>query len=99
MPYPLIVSPEAEVDLVRARDWYDGQRPDLGHEFLNCVDDLLKRIAQNPLAFAESYKNVRQSLVRRFPYVTCYIFDGKLVNVLAVFHGHRDPEEWKRRLD
>jgi plasmid stabilization system protein ParE len=98
MTYPLIVAPEAETELVRARDWYEEQQPGLGREFLSCVDEALQRIERTPRGFAENYKHVRQTLVRRFPYIICYIFDGKSVNVLAVFHGHRDPNEWKRRL-
>jgi plasmid stabilization system protein ParE len=98
MAYRLIVSPEAEAELARARDWYEEQRSGLGREFISCVNDVLGRIGRTPLAFAETYKHVRQALVKRFPYVVCYTFDGQSVYVLAVFHGHRDPNEWKRRL-
>jgi plasmid stabilization system protein ParE len=98
MAYPLVVSPEAEAELASAHEWYEEQRTGLGGDFLSCVDDLLLKIRRNPLAFSESYKNVRQSLVRRFPYVVCYTFDGHTIDVLAIFHGHRDPHEWKKRL-
>lgn len=98
MEYSLIVAPEAEADLARARDWYEEQRSGLGREFLLCVDELLVRIQRTPLAFAATYKHVRQALVRRFPYVVCCTFDGQTANVLAILHGHRDPNEWKRRL-
>jgi plasmid stabilization system protein ParE len=98
MTYRLIVAPEAEAELAGACDWYDERRTGLGRELLSCIDDAMERIQRDPLAFAVTYKNVRQSLVRRFPYVICYTFDGHTVNVSAVFHGHRDPNEWKRRL-
>ena len=98
MEYPLIVGPEAEAELAVARDWYEEQRPGLGSEFLQTVSDAFERIRQNPLGFAQTYKHVRQMLIERFPYVVCYTFDGNSINVLAVLHGHRDPNEWKRRL-
>ncbi len=97
MAYPLLVSPEAEAELVQAFSWYEEQRSGLGHEFVLCVDDAFERIRQNPLAFTQTYKSIRQALVRRFPYVVCYTFDADSIDVLAVFHGHRDPYEWKRR--
>jgi plasmid stabilization system protein ParE len=98
MTYPLIVAPEAEAELADARDWYDERRSGLGGELIECVNESFERIQQNPLAFATTYRDVRQTLIRRFPYVICYTFDGETVTVLAVFHGHRDPKEWKRRL-
>ena len=66
MVNPLVVSPEAEAELVEA--------------------------------YPQVHKTVRQILVRRFPYVICYTFAGGVIHILAVFHGHRDPDEWKRRL-
>ncbi len=98
MRYPLIVAPEAEAELARARDWSEERRSGLGREFLSSVNDAFERIQRSPLAFAQTHKHVRQMLVRRFPYVVCYTFDGRSVHVLAVLHGHRDPNEWQRRL-
>ncbi|HUE72597.1 MAG TPA: hypothetical protein VMP01_17055 [Pirellulaceae bacterium] len=48
-----------------------------------------------PELHAVVYKNVRQTLVRRFPYVVCYLFEDDKVFVVAVFHGHGDPDSWK----
>ncbi|MCO6454381.1 MAG: hypothetical protein J5I93_03615 [Pirellulaceae bacterium] len=42
--------------------------------------------------------NVRQTLVKRFPYVVCYVFEEDRVDVIAVFHGHRDPTVWTSRV-
>jgi plasmid stabilization system protein ParE len=98
MVYDLFVSPEAEREISVAYEWYEEQQAGLGREILLSVNDALERIQRNPLAFTQSYREVRQSLIKRFPYVTCYIFDGKSIHVLAVLHGHRDPNEWQKRL-
>jgi toxin ParE1/3/4 len=95
---PLILSPEAETELTHAYEWYEVQRSGLGREFLTSIDDAFARIRRDPAAFPQTYKNVRQTLLRRFPYVICYTFDGASIDILAIFHGHRDPNEWKRRL-
>ena len=34
-----------------------------------------------------------------FPYVVCYVLEGDRVEVVAVFHGHRNPTAWKMRHD
>ena len=49
------------------------------------------------IAMAVTYRTVRQTLVRRFPYVVCYTFEAEEVCVIAVFHGHRDPSDWRSR--
>jgi plasmid stabilization system protein ParE len=98
MVYKLIVEPEAEYDLHQAFDWYEQQRSGLGREFLECVDEVLKRLSEMPESRAVDYRNARLALVKRFPYVVCYLIDDDTVYVMAVFHGHRDPETWRDRI-
>jgi hypothetical protein len=98
MAFSLTVAPEAEAELTFARDWYEEQRSGLGREFLHSVSDAFARIQENPFGFAQTYKHVRQMLIKRFPYVVCCTCDETSINMLAVLHGHRDPSEWKTRL-
>jgi hypothetical protein len=44
----MIIRPEAEADLVNARDWYERQREGLGAAFLLCVEEVLERIGRTP---------------------------------------------------
>jgi hypothetical protein len=44
MSLPLVISPEAEEDLVEAKLWYDNQRSGLGDGFVRRVDEVLKLI-------------------------------------------------------
>ena len=97
MSFPLVIEPEAEDDLANAYHWYEDQCPGLGREFLECVKEVFDRIRRTPEVHALTYRNVRQTLVRRFPYVVCYTFEADTVYVIAVFHGHRDPSDWKPR--
>jgi plasmid stabilization system protein ParE len=98
MSYPLIIAPEAERELERAVHWYNEQRPGLGRELLACVETAFDRIRRSPELHAVVYRGVRLTLVRRFPYVVCYLFNGETVTVVAVFHGHRDPKVWRERI-
>ena len=97
MAFPLIISPEAEGDLAQAYRWYEDRRSGLGREILECVEEAFDRVRRTPEAHAVTYRTVRQTLVRRFPYVVCYTFEADEVCVIAVFHGHRDPSDWRSR--
>lgn len=79
-------------------DWYEGQRPGLGHEFRAAVDAAITRIAANPLAYPERYRGARRAVLRRFPYVIWYRAIENLVLVLACVHGKRDPGAVRARL-
>jgi len=48
MSYPLTVEPEAEFDLERAVNWYNDQRPGLGQQFLEGVEEAFDRIRKTP---------------------------------------------------
>ena len=98
MTYRLILQPEAEADLDEAYHWYQKQGRGLGAQFIGCVEAVFERICQRPEVHAVVYRNVRQTLVKRFPYVVCYVFEEDKVDVVAVFHGHREPTAWKSRV-
>ena len=97
--FPFIIKPEAELDIEHAVNWYNGKRPGLGYEFLESVEKTFSRIRETPELHAIVHRNARLTLVKRFPYVICYLFDGTTVFVIAVFHGHRMPTAWKIRID
>lgn len=98
MSYEFIVLKSAECDLDDAYNWYERQRIGLGDEFLASVDAAYERIFENPLQFAEVHRDVRQCLLRRFPYTVNFMFDTTRIVVLAVFHCSRDPSIWQRRI-
>jgi plasmid stabilization system protein ParE len=61
------------------------------------VDTTLSSVARNPKIFQVIYKNIRRAILRRFPYCLFFIKGDEHIQVLAVFHAHRDPTEWKNR--
>lgn len=97
MAHSLVLTPEAETDLAHACRWYEDQRIGLGQDFLLCVEQVFDQIRRSPDSHAVGYRDVRQALVRRFPYVVCYRSDRRTVRVIAVYHGHRDPRSWQKR--
>jgi toxin ParE1/3/4 len=98
MNRPLIVEPDAEDDLAKAKKWYDEQRLGLGDEFVLCVEEALDRIRRDPEAPAYIFKQVRRVPVKRFPYGIFYLVDADRISVIAVYHASRNPRGWQRRV-
>lgn len=94
----IIFKPEAEVDLAEAHDWYEERDFGLGAEFIRAVTACLEQIQRQPEIYPVTHKNVRQGVMRRFPYSVFYFVSGETLYVAAVFHSSRDPRIWKARV-
>jgi plasmid stabilization system protein ParE len=97
MNLPVVLTHEAEVEFDEAADWYE-QRAGLGAEFVARVRAVLNRIGSMPELHAVVYKDVRRAVLRRFPYNIDYRVRTDRVEVIAVFHSHRDPSVWQARV-
>ena len=92
------VRPAALDELERAWIWYEEQRLGLGDEFRACVDATLAAATRNPLAYPRVEGELHRALVRRFPYAVLFLVEPDRIEVIAVFHGARDPRERRRRM-
>ncbi|MEA5599632.1 type II toxin-antitoxin system RelE/ParE family toxin [Nostoc sp. UHCC 0252] len=97
MNYVLVFRPEVREELNDAHSWYESQKPGLGDEFLDCVDETVNRISQMPESYVIVYGDMRRAVVRRFPYAVYYRIVSSRVIVTAIFHGRRDPKSWQTR--
>lgn len=95
---PFILRPEAEADIEEAYRWYEKQGRGLGAEFLRAVDACLALIARQPELYPEKYKQARQAPLRRFPYSVYYVVQSNSIEVIACFHGRRNPRRWRSRV-
>ncbi len=59
MSWPVVLRPEAEQDLLLARDWYDRQREDLGDEFAAEAGVVFARLESMPHLVAAVWQDVR----------------------------------------
>ena len=98
MAVRLRFAPEVEGDLDEAYAWYEIQREGLGEEFLTCVDNCLDTIRRHPEIHPLAYRSYRRGLLRRFPFAVFYEYLEGEVTVYSVFHTHRDPDRWRKRL-
>lgn len=97
MSLPIVFRPEAETDVLEARDWYEQQRPGLGAQFADALDELMVRIESQPMLYAPAHADVRRVKLKRFPYVVYYRVLADHVEVIAVLHGSREPRVWQSR--
>jgi plasmid stabilization system protein ParE len=95
---PVVVTLEAQQDLLDARDWYDRQRNGLGEEFSAEVASLFDRLSATPKLFAYVWRDVRACRPSRFPYIVHYRAHDDRVEVLAVLHASRDRSAWRSRV-
>jgi plasmid stabilization system protein ParE len=98
MSRALIVTPEAEADILDGFQSYEEKQPGLGSQFLDEIEQSLNRIAPDPYLYQEVETGIRRAVVHTFPYLVFYTFDADTVHVLAVIHGAQDPAYIKARL-
>jgi plasmid stabilization system protein ParE len=87
----------ARAEALDARDWYEARSPGLGLAFAQALDATFEAIVQRPEAFARVRGELRQALLRRFPYSVLFAHDGDEVVVTTVHHHRRDPRRWQSR--
>ena len=97
MSLPVVLRAEAQDDFDEAFDWYEAQRPGLGTDFADQVQQTFDRISANPLLHSTVFQDVRKAPVQRFPYSIFYRVEAAQLLILAVFHGKRDPSIWQAR--
>jgi plasmid stabilization system protein ParE len=98
MSRALIVTPEAEADLLEGFRSYEEKQAGLGSRFLDEVEQSFGRIASNPYSCQEVESDIRRAVVHTFPYLVFYTFESHAVHVLAVIHGAQDPAYIAARL-
>ena len=97
MKYDLLIKGGAQSDITEGFQQYRKISIHLGDDFLQKLGDTFERILSGPKMFAKVHNEIRQVKMRRFPFVISYLIEDDLVVVLAVLHGHRNPEAWKGR--
>jgi len=95
--YRLIISDFAESDLKIAAGWYASQKEGLNLDFIDEIGRAFLRIQVNPRQFAVVRKQIRMSIVKRFPYGIYFYVTGDIINVFAVFHFSRNPKVIRKR--
>jgi plasmid stabilization system protein ParE len=97
MTFAVVFRPQAEDEVISARQWYERQRPGLGARFAAAFDDTIARVGSRPSEFPVVHGQIRRAVMRQFPYGVYFREHGQTVVVLAVMHGRRHPSLWQSR--
>jgi plasmid stabilization system protein ParE len=97
MSLPVVLTDEAQAEFDAAADWYE-THSGLGAKFVAAVRESLNRIGAMPELHAVVLQDVRRAVLRGFPYNIYYRVRADRVEVIAVFHGRRNPSEWQTRV-
>ena len=99
MAYTIKLLPIVQTDLGKAKKWYSEKSETLAEEFKTEVNKEIDYIRGYPEHYQRKYKELRQSLVFRFPYVIFYLVEEeqKRIIVFGVLHTSRNPDIVKKR--
>jgi plasmid stabilization system protein ParE len=96
----IVVLPQAADEFEDAAVHYEDKQPGLGQRFRDEVDRHICWIAGHgevPRLRPRGYRRVNLKI---FPHYVAYTLIGETVWILAIVHGHREPEYWiGRRVD
>ena len=92
--YEFFIKEGAKEDISNAFFWYENKQRGLGERFINVLDDCFSAIGKNPWLFAKKYGEMRQAIIKKFPYVVLYEIEDSLIIVYSVFNTNQNPERW-----
>ena|SRR5438128_5866701 len=99
MSLAIVFRPEAEADVLVARDWYEQQESGLGGAFSDSLNVALGRIELMPRMYAIVFRDTRRAKLKTFPYLIYYRVLADRIEIIAVLHGSRDPRLWQERVN
>jgi plasmid stabilization system protein ParE len=95
--------PEAIADIQTIAIKMNRQRAGRGDRFTDAVQRLTQRLLRHPQMYARvprspSGRDIREAVVRKFPYIMTYEVTATEIVILSVTHGHSKRKPWRRRL-
>ena len=87
---------EAEIEYLAAVEWYENESEGLGSDLIDAVEESLNVLRRNAY-FEMRYRDLRLLNIKGFPYQLIYRLNEDEITIVSFFHGHRDPEIWKKK--
>jgi toxin ParE1/3/4 len=91
--------PEALEEYRQATTWYTERDPRIAGEFVEAIEDAIKRIRESPMRRRVIEEDIRRCLTHVFPYAILYTIEPDFLLVVAVMHCSREPNYWKTRIE
>ncbi len=94
----LEIHPSALSDLKSALGWDLERNETAAVNFAAEIDRAVSLIIGSPARWPAGEDGTRKFVVSRFPFAIVYREKETTIQILAIAHGHRNPEYWKGRL-
>ena len=91
--------PDALQEYRQATSWYAEREPRVALEFVEAVEDAIKRILESPTRWRVIEDDIRRCLTHIFPYAILYTIEPNFLLIVAVMHFSREPNYWRRRIE
>lgn len=95
--FSIILNDDAKADLDGIVGWLDEQGEGLTAKSKVDLDYCLDKIRQNPKTYGLVTKRTRITTLRSFPHCIYFRTAKDEVRVIAIVHGSRHPDIWRRR--
>ena len=91
----LEIHPSALSDLKAALGWYLARNETAAAKFVEEIDRGVGLVVESPARWPKGENGTRKFILSRFPFAIVYREKRTTVQILAIAHGHRNPEYWK----
>jgi plasmid stabilization system protein ParE len=94
MLYKHIFDLKAADEYEEAYLWYKQRSEVAADKLIIEVEEAIKRICANPDRYRNTYKNLRETALKKFSYSIIYLPDHtkRLVVIISLFHHKRNPQ-------
>jgi hypothetical protein len=91
--YQLVILEEVFTELNEAALYYEERQFSLGRALVDEFELAIARILKNPEGYEKKYKNFRQSLLNRFPYLVLFEIDENHIVIYRFINARRHPKK------
>jgi plasmid stabilization system protein ParE len=92
--FQIVILDKAFQEIENARDFYENNQINLGTSFTKEVFSILEILESNPLLFPVKFNNIREAVVKKFPFVIVFeVLTNNEIIVLSIFHFRRNPND------
>ena len=92
MKYAIHFRDDVFAEIVSIYKWYENQSKGLGSLFIEELEFCFDNIRSNPFLFEKKYKNFRQVVTKKFPYLVIFEVEGNSIIIYHIIHTRRNPD-------
>lgn len=92
----IVFSNCAKSDFATAYQWYHKQNKRAAKGFEQAIDQAVMQVKASPETWSRYDEDHHFHVVEKYPYHLIYFFDERVITIVAVAHGAREPDYWQK---